>query len=114
MVGKTLGNEELGGITQELSASENKWELVVTTASGKKTIEKTFEFNIKDIDASKNSFEVDGQNMAITLQTKGKEKVIKVSENGKSSFAAELQIVVASAEEAKKVNATIAALSKDK
>ncbi|MBK9511680.1 MAG: hypothetical protein IPP61_04075 [Cytophagaceae bacterium] len=111
---KTLGNEELGGITQELSASENKWELVVTTASGKKTIEKTFEFNIKDIDASKNSFEVDGQNMAITLQTKGKEKVIKVSENGKSSFAAELQIVVASAEEAKKVNATIAALSKDK
>ena len=111
---KTLGNEELGGITQELSVSENKWKLVTTTASGKKTIEKTFEFNIKDIDASKNSFDVEGQNMAISILTKGKEKVIKVTENGKSSFVSELLMVVASAEEAKKVNATLAALSKDK
>ncbi len=111
---KTLGNEELGGITQELSANENKWKLVTTTASGKKTVEKTFEFNIKDIDASKNSFDVEGQNMAISILTKGKEKVIKVTENGKSSFVSELLMVVASAEEAKKVNATLATLSKDK
>ncbi len=104
----------MGGITQELSANENKWKLVTTTASGKKTVEKTFEFNIKDIDASKNSFDVEGQNMAISILTKGKEKVIKVTENGKSSFVSELLMVVASAEEAKKVNATLATLSKDK
>lgn len=109
---KTLGNEELGGITQELSKSEDDWTLVVSAASGKKTIEKTYEFDITDIDITKNSFEVDGQNMIVKLITKGKDKVVKLKENGKSSFVNEIQMNVSTAEEAKKVNATLAALAK--
>ena len=111
---KTLNNDKLGDISQKLSLQEsgnnNKWRFETTKSGGKKTIEKIYEFNVEDLDVSKNKFEVDGQNLTVTITTNNKEKLLKLTEDGKSSFTNEVQFLLTNAEEVKKVNATLKAM----
>ncbi len=73
----------------------------------KKTSEKLYEFNVYDLDVSKTKFEVEGQNLALTIDTKNKEKLIKQIEDGKPTFTNEMQFLVTNAEDVKKINITL-------
>jgi hypothetical protein len=106
-----LKNANLDGISQKLELQEagnqTKWRITVTETGGKKSSESVYEFNISDLDVSKNDFVVKGQNLALSIVCKDKEKLIKVIEDGKPSFQNEILILVSNAEDIKKINATI-------
>jgi hypothetical protein len=106
-----LKNANLEGITQKLELQEagnqTKLRLTVSESGGKKSKETVYEFNINDLDVSKNDFVVEGQNLAVSLLAKDKEKLIKVIEDGKPAFENEILLLVSNAEDVKKINATI-------
>jgi outer membrane protein OmpA-like peptidoglycan-associated protein len=106
-----LKNAELTDMTQTLSLQEPnnraKWRFTVAKNGGKKTTEKVYEFNVYDLDVSKTKFEVEGQNLALTIDTKNKEKLLKQIEDGKPTFTNEMQFLVSNAEDVKKINITL-------
>ncbi len=106
-----LKTANISDISQQLELQEagnqSKWRLSTNETSGKKSIETVYEFNISDLDVTKNDFVVKGQNLAVTIITKDKEKLIKVTEDGKSSFENEIQLLMSNVEDVKKINATI-------
>ena len=106
-----LKGANLEGISQtlELQESDNqsKWKFTVIENLGKKSRETVYEFNIADLDVSKNDFIVERSNLAVSILTKDKEKLIKTKEDGKSSFRNEVLFLVSNAEDVKKINATI-------
>jgi hypothetical protein len=106
-----LKNANLEGITQKLELQEagnqTKWKLTVSETGTKKSKETVYEFNINDLDVSKNDFVVEGQNLAVSLLTKDKEKLVKVIIDGKPAFENEILFLVSNAEDVKKLNATV-------
>jgi outer membrane protein OmpA-like peptidoglycan-associated protein len=106
-----LKNAELTDMTQILSLQEPnnraKWRFTVAKNGGKKTTEKVYEFNVYDLDVTKTKFEVEGQNLALTIDTKNKEKILKQIEDGKPTFTNEMQFLVTNAEDVKKINITL-------
>jgi outer membrane protein OmpA-like peptidoglycan-associated protein len=106
-----LKNAEVTDITQTLSLQEPtnraKWRFTVAKNGGKKTTEKIYEFNVYDLDVTKTKFEVEGQNLALTIDTKNKEKLLKQIEDGKPTFTNEMQFLVNNAEDVKKINITL-------
>jgi outer membrane protein OmpA-like peptidoglycan-associated protein len=106
-----LKTAELSDMTQTLSLQEPnnraKWRFMVAKNGGKKTSEKVYEFNVYDLDVTKTKFEVEGQNLALTIDTKNKEKLLKQIEDGKPTFTNEMQFLVSNAEDVKKINITL-------
>jgi len=78
---RTVQDEKLT-YNQTIEIKEDNIQIKITEISDKKSVEKIFEFNMRDINPSSVTFQTSSKSVYVTLQTNYLEKIIKYYEDG--------------------------------
>ena len=92
-------------LTQKLELQEAgnncKWRFTKVESTDKKTSESIYEFNLYDLDPKNLGLKVSGKKVTLQANTKYRQKIISEYKEGKPSYTADFQLVVADVETAK-------------
>jgi len=103
----TLVPEVTQEFTQQDGGASCKYSFRVNTTTSKSIQEEIYEFNLKDMDATKIELKVVGKNVFVELPTKGKQKLINFYKGGKPSFVEKVPFGVSSIAEGKQFRETL-------
>lgn len=106
----TLTPEVTQEFTQQDGGASCKYSFRVNTTTAKNAQEELYEFNLKDMDATKIELKIVGKNVFVELPTKGKQKLINFYKDGKPSFVEKVLFGVTGIAEGKQFRETLKVL----
>jgi len=106
----TLTPEVTQEFTQQDGGASCKYSFRVNTTTAKSAQEELYEFNLKDMDATKIELKIVGKNVFVELPTKGKQKLINFYKDGKPSFVEKVPFGVTGIAEGKQFRETLKVL----